>query len=325
MTWQLTFLVAFAGATACCAPVPIVFDTDIGSDCDDAGAVAVLHALADRGEAKILGMASCSLNPFSAAALDAINTYYGQSGIPIGTIKGELIGPPVHSSYVEYLAKNFPNKLRSAENAPDAVALYRRILAKQPDGSVVFVAVGWLTNLRNLLRSGPDEHSRLSGRELVKRKVKMLVDMGPRIQPPGKGWNFEQEPASAREVVNDWPTPIVFSPKEICWAMTGGRLNETPSTNPVRKAYELWFAKHGKGETTRHSADLTAVLYAVRGLGSYWTLAGEGRLEVREDGYSEWRSGPVSNHSYLVKKMPFEELAGVLDALMIQSPAKERR
>jgi hypothetical protein len=37
-------------------PVRIIFDTDIGSDCDDAGALAVLHKLADKGEAKILGV-----------------------------------------------------------------------------------------------------------------------------------------------------------------------------------------------------------------------------------------------------------------------------
>lgn len=325
MVWRAVLLLALAGAAGLCAPVPILFDTDIGSDCDDAGAVAILHALADRGEARILGMASCNVNRYSAAALDALNTYYGRPHIPVGTLKGDLKGPPEHSSYAEHLANNFPNRLRTAGKAPDAVSLYRRILAKQPDRSVVFVAVGWLTNLRNLLRSGPDEDSRLDGCELVKRKVKLLVDMGPKIRPPGKGWNFEQDAASAREVVNNWPTPIVFSPKEICWAETGGRLSETPEANPVRKAYQLWFASHGKGEKTRHSADLTAVLYAVRRLGPYWTLVSDGGLEVHEDGYSEWRSAPDSDHSYLVKKMPFDELARVLDELMIQPPARGQR
>lgn len=37
--------------------VKVIFDTDIGSDCDDAGAMAVLHKLADAVGIKLL----CSL------------------------------------------------------------------------------------------------------------------------------------------------------------------------------------------------------------------------------------------------------------------------
>ena len=36
-------------------PVPIILDTDIGPDCDDAGAMSVLHALTNNNEAEILG------------------------------------------------------------------------------------------------------------------------------------------------------------------------------------------------------------------------------------------------------------------------------
>ncbi len=32
------------------SPVRIIFDTDMDTDCDDAGAPALLHALADQGE-----------------------------------------------------------------------------------------------------------------------------------------------------------------------------------------------------------------------------------------------------------------------------------
>ena len=34
--------------------IPIIFDTDIGTDIDDAGALAILHVMADRGQARIL-------------------------------------------------------------------------------------------------------------------------------------------------------------------------------------------------------------------------------------------------------------------------------
>ena len=41
---------------AAAEPVRVILDTDLSSDVDDVGAVAVLHALADAGEAEILGM-----------------------------------------------------------------------------------------------------------------------------------------------------------------------------------------------------------------------------------------------------------------------------
>jgi inosine-uridine nucleoside N-ribohydrolase len=306
------------------AQVPILLDTDIASDCDDAGAVAVLHALADRHEAQILGMGTCTLNRWAAPALDAINTYYGRTDIQIGSIKGELPGPTRDSAYTEYIAKNFPNHLRDGLKAPEVVSLYRQILSAQPDQSVVFVAIGWLRNLQNLLQSKPDRASSLSGRDLVAAKVRMLVDMGPKIDPPGIGWNFEQDPESAQYVVRYWPTPIMFSPKEVCWAMTGSRLKETPEANPVRKAYELWVAKNGHGRNTNHSADLTAVLFAIRGLRDYWTAETGGSLEVEPSGYSRWVHSPGTRQSYLVKKMAFDELARQLDELLIQPPSGKR-
>src|SRR5678810_172259 len=42
------------------APVAVIFDTDIAPGYDDVGALAVLRAFADRGEAKILATVSCN-------------------------------------------------------------------------------------------------------------------------------------------------------------------------------------------------------------------------------------------------------------------------
>lgn len=301
------------------SPVPIILDTDMASDCDDAGAVAILHTLADRGEANILGLGVCVRNRWTAPALDAINTYYGRPDIPIGTI--DLNGSDLarDSVYTETLAKKYPNSLKDGLNAPEVVSVYRKILAQQPDHSVVFVAIGWLTNFKNLLESAPDRSSHLSGRNLVAAKVKLLVDMGPKIDPPGKGWNFERDPQSAQYVVEKWPTPIMFSPKEICWAMTGSRMRDAPQADPVREAYELWLTRNKK--ETNHSADLTAVLYAVRGLRDYWTSVTGGSLEVKPDGFSQWVPGSGNRQSYLVKKMDFDILARELDELLIHPPA----
>ena len=39
-------------------PVKIIFDTDLGPDYDDVGALAFLHAMADSGKAEILATIS---------------------------------------------------------------------------------------------------------------------------------------------------------------------------------------------------------------------------------------------------------------------------
>ena len=49
-------LSAEPSSTGLRAPPSVIFDTDMGSDCDDAGALAILHSLADAGEVRILGV-----------------------------------------------------------------------------------------------------------------------------------------------------------------------------------------------------------------------------------------------------------------------------
>ncbi|MEL6894852.1 MAG: nucleoside hydrolase, partial [Planctomycetota bacterium] len=66
------------------APVPVVFDTDISGDVDDVLALAMLHALADRGECEIRAVTISKINPLTAPFVDAVNTYYGRPEIPIG-------------------------------------------------------------------------------------------------------------------------------------------------------------------------------------------------------------------------------------------------
>src|SRR4051812_15416734 len=118
-------------------PVKIILDTDFGNDCDDTGALAILHQMAYNGEAEILATMYPMNDEFGAAAIDVVNTYYGKPNIPIGTYKGTYVYKGKHNDfYNSRLVNNFPNDLRSGKNAPDAIALYRKVLSSQPDNSV---------------------------------------------------------------------------------------------------------------------------------------------------------------------------------------------
>jgi len=305
-------------------PVRLIFDTDIQGDADDVGTVAVLHALADSGEAEILAMGVSSKNPFSPLCLSALNTYFGRGDVPLGVLKGP--GSSKRSRYARQIAEEFPRKLKSLDEAPDAAMLYRRVLAAEKDKSVVLVSVGFLTNLRNLLLTKADDVSPRNGRELVAAKVKAWVCMGGQFPKGPEACNMRRDAAAAAYVVEHWPTPVVFSGGELgIKIQTGAGLAKLPADSPVRRSYELY-----NGLKNRASWDQTAVLYAVRGLDGglkdVWDLRTKGSVHFDEKtAYVTWRDRPQRDHAYLVEKMPPKQVARMIETLMLHEPAKAKK
>ena len=72
------------------APVPLIFDTDIGNDCDDVLALGVIHALQSRGHCKLLAVTITKDQEQCAAFVDAVNTFYGRGDIPIGVCRSGI-------------------------------------------------------------------------------------------------------------------------------------------------------------------------------------------------------------------------------------------
>ncbi|HYF36511.1 MAG TPA: nucleoside hydrolase, partial [Prosthecobacter sp.] len=272
LSFALILAATPAARAAEASAVPrIIFDTDMATDCDDAGALGVLHVLADQGECEILATVSSSLNPTACAAVDAINLYYGRPALPVGTVKAQ--GVNEGSRFTNRLAAEFPHRFRGATEVPDALTIYRDVLERQPDGSVTIVTVGYLTNLHNLMQmAASDAH--VSGIDLIRAKVKKWVCMGGNFMGSPAvddlkldNVNFRRDAASAYEVIRKWPTRVEFAGREVCSIPSGLKagavLANTPQENPVRMAYEYYLRGPGR---SRHVADLVTVLYAVRGL-----------------------------------------------------------
>src|SRR5713226_5471813 len=78
------FLLAFSLSAE---SVRLIFDTDMGNDVDDAVALAMIHALESRGEAKLLAVTVTKDNRWAAPFIDAMNTFYGRADIPIGVVR----------------------------------------------------------------------------------------------------------------------------------------------------------------------------------------------------------------------------------------------
>jgi hypothetical protein len=73
------------------APVSIIFDSDMGPDYDDVGAITLLHAFADSGYVKILATVASTKYEGVAAVFDAFNTYFKRPDIEIGVPKGRRL------------------------------------------------------------------------------------------------------------------------------------------------------------------------------------------------------------------------------------------
>jgi len=302
-------------------PVRIIFDTDMDTDCDDAGALAMLHAFADQGKVKILATTVSSKFPYSAPCTAAINSYFGRSDVPIGVPKGEGASTKRGSKYAKQIAAKFRARFKTNDDAPDARAVYRKVLASQPDQSVVIVSVGYLTNLKDLLLTPPDEHSKLDGRALVARKVKQWVCMGgayPKRTEHGGYGNFMPHAAATVASIRDWPGNVYFSGngKRI---HTGRLLRTKKATgNPVARVYEIFLGSR----KTRPSWDQVALLYAVDPEAPFWKVTSRGYNHIFPNGTNHWREAPDDPRHHLVDVNPNarDKVKATIEQLMAHAP-----
>ena len=351
----------FTACSLAAQPVKIVFDTDMLTDFDDVGALVCLHTLADAGECDILATVSSTRGNASVAAIEVINGYYGRGDVPVGAPKGmgvlgenilakEKVNPRsplgekkgIDGGHYKYrkLAVDYPQWVKhvDADDAPDANETYRKVLASAPDKSVVICSVGFMTNLRRLLETKPDTISPLDGKTLVERKVVRWVAMACNY-PFGKEYNSEWDTESSRIVLENWPTPVVFSDFQYGFDVYAGRAVAEMSgvRNPVKDVFSgnipsqeevaadpaKWM-RIGYGEAGRSSWDETAVLAAVRGVDSYFNVH-RGRFRmVGDKGEDEWvpdeENGP---HLRLTEKINKIEIGKIIDELICRGPQRK--
>lgn len=313
---------AFAEEAAPAKPVRLIFDTDMGNDIDDALALGVIHALQSRGECQLLAVTVSKDNDFAGPFCDLVNTFYGRGAIPVGVVRDGKT--PEDSRYIHEPATakdngefRYPHKLLSGKDAPEAVGLLRQVLGQQPDGSVTMVVVGFSTNISRLLDSKADQHSPLSGRELVARKCRLLSMMAGHFPEQGrsKEYNVYIDAPAASNVFANWPTPLVASGFEI------GSAIKFPASSiendfqyvphhPLRHAYGLY----QRMPYDRETWDLTSVLYAVRPDRGYFGLSSTGTISVDDKQVTQFASGENGKHKYLTVNP--EQIIRVREALI---------
>ena len=302
--------------------IPIIFDSDMGPDYDDVGAITLLHAFADSGRVKILATMASTKYECVACVMSVFNTYFNRPGIPVAVPKGnaQLLRDWQH--WTDTLIADYPHAIKTNEEAADAVELYRRILSKQPDRSVTIVTTGFLTNLSNLLQSKPDKYSNLDGRALVKQKVNNLVCMAGKF-PSGTEFNVEKDAVASQNVFSKWPTGILLSGFEIGQKIkTGLPLihNKNIRNSPVKTVFNICIPMAKEDSAGRMSWDETAVLVAVKGPEPFYHLR-YGHMQVAADGSDIWiNSGKRQAH--LVEAVSPEIVQAYINKLIMHQPVK---
>lgn len=273
----------------------IILDTDIASDVDDVGAIALLHGLANANDCEILATVVTSPCEFSCGALDALNIWHGRGALPIGYTDAGISGCGGSRNFTEPIFDTFPRNVGLSNTLPPSVDVYRETLAAAADGSVTICTIGFLTSLSDLLDSSGDSIDARNGVDLVAAKVGEVFIMGGGMAYDGRDspeFNLRGDIAASVNVVAKCPVPITFNPWEIGDAVLTGKRDGRPSSHIVYVAYDEYGASASSG---RRSWDAVTVLQAVRGnAGRYSTVAGTMSIDPGdgEDSFTEDAQGP---------------------------------
>jgi inosine-uridine nucleoside N-ribohydrolase len=304
--------------------VKIIFDSDMGPDYDDVGALTMLHAFADSGKAEILATMASNKYALVAPCLEVINTYYGRPNIPVGSPKTHGVNIGCSQHWTDSLVVRYPHSIDSTSQAQNAVSLYRKILAGQPDTSVVIVTVGFLTNLNDLLLSQSDSLSPLNGNDLVGKKVKRLVAMAGKF-PEGWEFNVKEDSTSSKYVFDHWPTRIILSGFEIGEKIfTGKKLMASSLRSPAQMAFSIAIPMSDEDKNGRMSWDETAVLTAVKGPAFAFGEV-RGKMVVEPSGFNRWSAGESGQHTYLTFKKSPGELSDLIENYMMHEPVAGKK
>ena len=275
-----------------------ILGTDWWTDCDDAVALRIISRYVKEEKIRLLGIGINACMEYSAASLTGFLKAEGIDGIPIG-IDLEATDFGGNPPYQRRLAMDFGVDVTNGD-CPDAVQLYRRILATC-DEKIEIMEIGYLQVIAALLRSQPDGISPKSGMELVQEKVSKIWVMAGKWDADGeKENNFCRNPRSrmaGEAFCRLCPVPVTFLGWEVGYGVITG--NHLDHSDHLYRA----LADHGSGNG-RHSWDPMLVLLAMIGdeeEAGYETVTGIASVDP-DNGANYFSPDPQGKHRYVVKK-----------------------
>jgi inosine-uridine nucleoside N-ribohydrolase len=237
LSQELLFTLAFAVTSlpAAGANTPIILDTDIGTDIDDAFALALII---NSPELELLGVTTVAGDTQARARLAA--KLLGEAG---GTWRKVPVyaGQPGKPQPIEQTrwAKDFTSPALHMSGAVD----FMKTEINRRSGRVTIIAIGELTNVAALLKSDPS----------ITKKIKLIAMMGGSVargygpdSKPEAEWNIKSNPEAAQTVFSSG-VPLLVAPLDVTAMLqleAPGRrrvfTHLTPLTNALTILYHLW-------------------------------------------------------------------------------------
>jgi purine nucleosidase len=224
--------------------VPVIFDTDIGTDIDDAYALAALLA---RPDLELLGVTTVSSDAAARARLAAkLLQVAGRDWHKVPVYAG-ISTPAQYMKQVEW-AKDFSSP---SLHTSGGVEFMRREINARP-GKVTLIAVGELTNVAALLESEPGIAKKVAAISLMGGSIYRGYAAGSKPEPE---WNIKSNAKAAQTVFNsgvpllvaplDSTADLKLTPEMRVQIYTRG----TPLNDALGALDQIWrYTNHWKGD-----------------------------------------------------------------------------
>ena len=286
----------------------IFIDTDMGADCDDVAAIAILAHFHKLSKINLLGISHTSANPRTVEYLDMVCRFYGYETENLAAAGKEWGVGEFREGFFEEVLNGFTYAKSSL--GLNAVQLMRKQLSAAKDATIL--CIGPLNNMSRFLDSLPDEISPLSGKEILAQNVKEVVVMGgifdnKRYDFYGETfeveYNIKLDACASKNFIENCPTKITFVEFELGYNVkTFADTVAAEKETPIRRAYQLF------GVRERESWDVIAALYCLFGENGYYQMSAAGKCIVEKDGKTNFYEMQGGQHQYLIETASKEEI-----------------
>ena len=311
----------------------IIIDTDLGFDCDDAGALAIANKLKNESKIDILAVTHSVNKKIGCDAIKLINDYYGNPDIPVGI--AERYAMNVDNFAEEYCAKfrytedfcgwsedpTFYKILKEFNLGkyndvayPSAKKLIVETLEKSEEKSVTVVCIGQANNVADVL----SENFALFCRK-VKRVVVMcgnFNDYDYEYLLDGMYWKGEfnviLDVKSMQKLFanNDLPVYVLDFNQGV--DVLSGETLKDRTDNPVKAAYRV----HGNGVNFNlPSWDIMALMLASGEFDDMFSLSEKGLVFVDDNGKTTFKQGN-GEHRLIYRKADRESFGDRINELL---------
>lgn len=294
----------------------LIIDTDLGFDCDDAGALALANIMMNQSELEILAVTHSVNKKIGGCAIKKINEYYHNPDIIVGVADRYAIN--VDCFFEEFYEgfeqadtfqgwgekPSFYKLLKPLELEEEcektefktATEVMAKALQNSADKEVTILCIGQANNLADMM-------AHEDGMELLKKKVKKIVIMCGNFSDyegkylcgdllwPGE-FNVILDIPSSQKVFSCMEIPIYVLDFYQGWEVLTGESLREQKDNPV---YQMYYTFRGE-KLVSSSWDILALLYASEKYDNMFDCSQAGRVHIDDYGKSTFQEGEGSHY-----------------------------